>query len=106
VDTTTKQLLSDCVNNTQLLYPVLCVKVLIVLLTVYTTFIDGTTVVINHLFYIGLEVLTAVVMRSSIVWDMTLCSSVKVIRRFEGTSCAWYLLHVAFLLSLFFYPED
>jgi hypothetical protein len=62
--------------------------------------------------YVGFEVLTAVVMKSSIFWDMTPCSLLSVNRRFVGTyllhlqSSAWYLLHSCFLLGLFFYPED
>jgi hypothetical protein len=52
VDITTKLLLSDCVNNSQLLHPVLRVNILIVSLTVYTTLIDGTSVATNQLCYI------------------------------------------------------
>jgi hypothetical protein len=36
---------------------------------------------------VGFEVLTAVVMKSSIVWDITPCSPLKVNRRFGGTCC-------------------
>jgi hypothetical protein len=39
---------------------------------------------------IGFEVLTAVVMKSSIFWVITPCSPLKVNRRFEGT-CPFYL---------------
>jgi hypothetical protein len=39
---------------------------------------------------VGLEVLTAVVMRSSLVWDITPCNPVKVNPRVEGT-CRLYL---------------
>jgi hypothetical protein len=35
--------------------------------------------------YVGFEVLTAVVMNSSIFWDITPCSPLKVNRRFGGT---------------------
>jgi hypothetical protein len=35
--------------------------------------------------YIGFEVLTAVVMKSTIFWDITPCSPLKVNRRFGGT---------------------
>jgi hypothetical protein len=33
----------------------------------------------------GLEVLRAVVTKSSVLWDMTSCSTLKVVRRFGGT---------------------
>jgi hypothetical protein len=39
----------------------------------------------NQLFFVGNEVLTTVVKKSSIFWDITLCSLSKVNRRFEGT---------------------
>jgi hypothetical protein len=42
--------------------------------------------------HVGLEVLTAVVMKSTIFWDITPCRPVKVNRRFGGT----YRLHVGF----------
>jgi hypothetical protein len=35
----------------------------------------------------GLEVLTEVVMKISIFWDIRQCSSLKVNRRFGGTCC-------------------
>jgi hypothetical protein len=40
--------------------------------------------------YVGFEVLTAVVMKSTIFWDITPCISMKVNRRFGGT----YRLHL------------
>jgi hypothetical protein len=40
--------------------------------------------------YVGFEVLTAVVMKSYIFWDITSCSPIKVNRRFGGT----YRLHL------------
>jgi hypothetical protein len=77
--------------------------------------------------YVGFEVLTAVVMKSTIFWDTTPCSPLNVNRRFGGT----YRLHLqgrkissarnqresrwqaellslppAFLLIIFFHPED
>jgi hypothetical protein len=54
------------------------------------------------------EVLTAVVMKSSIFWDITPCSPLKVNRCFRRTSraSACYLPHVGFLLGVFFNPED
>jgi hypothetical protein len=58
------------------------------------------------------EVLTAVVMKSAIFWDIMPCNPLKVNRRFGGT----YRFHLrallatcfraGFLLGLFFYPED
>jgi hypothetical protein len=36
--------------------------------------------------YVGFEVLTAVVMKSTIFWDMTPCSPVNFNRRFGGTN--------------------
>jgi hypothetical protein len=61
---------------------------------------------------VGVEVLTAVVMKGTIFWDITPCSPLKVNRRFGGT----YLLHLHgsvfhlltrwFLLGLFFDPKD
>jgi hypothetical protein len=49
---------------------------------------------------VGFEVLTAVVMKSYIFWDMTPCSPLKVSLRSGGT-CRLNL-H-GFLLGLFFY---
>jgi hypothetical protein len=40
--------------------------------------------------YVGSEVLTAVVMKSTIFWDITPCSPLSVNRRFGGT----YRLHL------------
>jgi hypothetical protein len=47
------------------------------------------------------EILTAVVMKSSIFWDIRPCSPLKIKRRFGGT-CR---IHAGFLLGLFFDPE-
>jgi hypothetical protein len=60
------------------LYPAVCVKVLIVSLTVYATFTDGTSVATNQLLCIAFEFLTMVVMESSAVWDIKPWSSLKV----------------------------
>jgi hypothetical protein len=68
----------------------------------------------------GFEVLTTVVINSTVFWDITLCSPLRVNRRFGGTSppCsgsnkpskkpAWNAtcFHAGFLLGLFFDPED
>jgi hypothetical protein len=35
--------------------------------------------------YVGFEILTEVVMKSTIFWDITLCSTLKKNRRFGGT---------------------
>jgi hypothetical protein len=40
--------------------------------------------------HVGFEVLTAVIMKSTIFWDITPCSSLSVNRRFGGT----YRLHL------------
>jgi hypothetical protein len=47
---------------------------------------------------VGFEVHTAVVMKSTIFWDITLCTSLKVNWYFRGTC--------DLLLGLFFDPED
>jgi hypothetical protein len=54
--------------------------------------------------HVGLEVLTPVVMKSSIFWDIASWSPVKVNRRFGGSTC--YLLYAGFLFGLMFDPED
>jgi hypothetical protein len=57
----------------------------------------------------GFQTLTAVIMKSSVLWDITPCSLFKVSRLFGGTSffCRLSLLiHADFLLGLFFEPED
>jgi hypothetical protein len=65
------------------------------------------------------------VMKSYILWDVTLCSHLKINRRFGGKYClklqggrisqarnqhetnsAWYALRTGFLLVLFIDPED
>jgi hypothetical protein len=38
-------------------------------------------------FLLGYEVLPAVVMKSSVFWDITLCNLLKIISRFGGTFC-------------------
>jgi hypothetical protein len=72
-----------------------------------------------NIYILGFEVLTAVVMKSSVFWDITPCSPLKVNQRFRGTCCFHHrreagskqnstccLPHVGFLLGLFFDPED
>jgi hypothetical protein len=61
--------------------------------------------------YVGFEVLTAVVMKSSVFWDITPCNPLKINRHFGGTfrlhvGSACYPLHAGFLLGIFFDPED
>jgi hypothetical protein len=53
---------------------------------------------------VGSEDLTAVVVKSTIFWDITQCGPLKVYRRFGGT-CRLHL-PVDFLLGVFFDPED
>jgi hypothetical protein len=62
--------------------------------------------------FVGFEVLTAVVRKSSIFWDVTPHSPLKVGCRFGGT-CLLHLqgllaicFHAGFVLGLFFMPED
>jgi hypothetical protein len=57
---------------------------------------------------LGFEVLTAVIMKSSIFGDITPCSPLKVYRCFRGTLQAELAtcFHAGFLLGLFFDPED
>jgi hypothetical protein len=54
---------------------------------------------------VGFEDLTAVVMNRSVFWDITPYSRLKAIPRFRGTCRLHHLLHVGFLLGLFFDPE-
>jgi hypothetical protein len=76
---------------------------------------------INNMDHAGFTVLTAVVMKSSILWDISPISPLKNNRRFGETyllyiqgsrmshaknSKVCYLLHAGFLLGLFFDPED
>jgi hypothetical protein len=70
--------------------------------------------------YVGSEVLTAVVMKSAIFWDITPCSPLKVSRRFGRTYRLHFQgqrisrarnqresrCHAGFLLGLFFDPEN
>jgi hypothetical protein len=44
----------------------------------------------NKKVHVGFEVLKAVIMKSTIIWDLTLCIPLKVNRRFGGT----YLFHL------------
>jgi hypothetical protein len=56
---------------------------------------------------VGFEVLTAVVLKGSIFWDITPYRPLKVNRRFGGTCGIYcYLLHAGFLLDWFYNPED
>jgi hypothetical protein len=56
--------------------------------------------VLNH---VGFEVLTAVIMKSSVFWDITLCSTLKVKRRLVVFATGF---HSGFLLGLFFDSDD
>jgi hypothetical protein len=53
---------------------------------------------------LGFEVLTEVVVKPSVSWDVTPCSSLNVNGRFGGTYCL-HLLATCFMLGLFFDPE-
>jgi hypothetical protein len=55
---------------------------------------------------VGFEVLTVVVMKSTIFWDITPCIQLKVNRRYGGTVLLAICFHAGFLLGLFFEPED
>jgi hypothetical protein len=64
--------------------------------------------VVNQSFYLqdGFDVLVAVVMKSSINWDITPCTLLKVSRRFGGTCLLATFHHSGFVLALFLDPED
>jgi hypothetical protein len=56
---------------------------------------------------VGIEVLTAVVTKSPIFWDITPCSTLKVNRSFvEHVTSIFWLLHDGFFLGLLFDPDD
>jgi hypothetical protein len=55
----------------------------------------------NRDFCVGFEVLTAVVMKSIIFWDVTPCSPLVASRALLATR-----FHAGLLLGLFFDPED
>jgi hypothetical protein len=89
-----------------------------VIISIYYFFLFSIHPITNFILLVGFEVLTVVVMKSTIFWDIKLCSLLKVNRRFGGT----YRLHLqgrrissvvlstsfdaGFLLGLFFDPED
>jgi hypothetical protein len=56
--------------------------------------------------FVGFEILTAVVMKSSVFWDMTPCSPLKVKQnsriRWQAATC----FHAGFFVGLFFDLED
>jgi hypothetical protein len=60
---------------------------------ILTLFTGHTEAILLYLFiamvikkhYVGFKVLTAMVMKSSNLWDIMLCSPLKVNRRFRGT---------------------
>jgi hypothetical protein len=86
-----------------------------------TTAVDHYITIPKLLDSVGFEILTAVVMKSSTFWDITLCSSLKVDRRF-GETCDLHLQYRRIsharnqhqvrrnscwlLLGLFFDPEN
>jgi hypothetical protein len=79
----------------------------------------------NNLNFVRFDVITAVVTESTIFWDTTPCSPLKVIRRFGGTyrlhlqgrisrarnqresrALLGTCFHAGFLLGVYFNPED
>jgi hypothetical protein len=52
--------------------------------------------------FVGFEVLTAVVMKSTIFWNITPCSPLKVNRRALLSTC----FYSGLLIGLFFDPEN
>jgi hypothetical protein len=61
----------------------------------------------NYYLRLEFEVLTKVVMKSSVFWDVTPCSPTfrrSISPPSSGSAC--YLLQEGFLLDLFFNPED
>jgi hypothetical protein len=57
---------------------------------------------------VGFEVLTAVIMKSTIFWDITPCRplSQPTFRRKISIALIASCFHADFFLDLFFYPED
>jgi hypothetical protein len=55
--------------------------------------------------YVGFEVLTAVVIKSSIFWDIKPYSPL-IAEQVTNRSSTFYLLHAGFSLGLFFDPEE
>jgi hypothetical protein len=75
--------------------------------SVLMIFANGTSIIIsNENFEVGFEVLTAVVLKSTIFWDITPCSPLRVNQRFGGTNhhSACHLLSRWFLAQLIFQP--
>jgi hypothetical protein len=52
------------------------------------------------------EILTAAVMKSTIFWDITQRSPLKVNRCFGGAVSAFHIIHAGSLLGLLLDPED
>jgi hypothetical protein len=63
---------------------------------------------VNTVVDVGIEVLTAVDMKSNIFWDVTPCSPLKVNQGFGGTSSPSSVscFHSGILFGLFFDPKD
>jgi hypothetical protein len=55
---------------------------------------------------VGLEILTVVIMKSFIFWDVTLCSPVNVNQRFRGTCAASETLVDLHWTTQDYIPED
>jgi hypothetical protein len=115
-----------------ILIHILCVKIEIVpfldyLMTLYERRrLHSVDVRLGIMNYKDFEVITAVVMKSSVFWDIPPCSPLKVDRRFGGTYRLYHqgrrmnqarnrrgnssllvtCFHAAFLFDLFLDPED
>jgi hypothetical protein len=68
--------------------------------TISTFFVKRSTN--ETLLYVGFEVLTAVVMENTVLWDITPCSPLKVNRRFGGA----YRLHLQGRISRARYQRE
>jgi hypothetical protein len=72
-------------------------------------FLKKCSAACNKSVFVEFNVLTAVVMKSTVFWDMTPCSPLKVNRRFGGTYLRALLatcFQAGMLLGLFFDPEN
>jgi hypothetical protein len=67
------------------------------------TLLTHTQSVYHFQFFVGFEVLTAVVMKGTTFWNITLCSLLSVNRRFGGMPPALTLVSCS---VYFFDPED
>jgi hypothetical protein len=61
---------------------------------------------IEYCKFIGFEVFTAVIMKSSVLWDIMPCSPLKAKQETSVEQVASKTLPTGFLLGLFFTPQD